>query len=74
MNIPDNLDAFNAYDSRMADLESDMIRNSPHCCICGEPILDEMALCDNGEWCCNNPDCEAEFLQSIKEYFLKFTD
>ena len=52
--VPDNYDAYEAYEREIARQE----RHLPICCMCEEHIWQEDAVYINGEWYC--PQCIKE--------------
>ena len=41
----------------------------PHCCCCGEPIVQEKAICIDGDWYCI--ECELDAWDAIRDNFLE---
>lgn len=48
------------------------LANLPACCICGEPIQQEKAICYNDKWVCE--EHEWDFWQNIRDDFLEGTE
>jgi len=67
MFIPDNYTAFEVHDARCAAYA----KRLPVCCSCGETIFAEHACCVDGDWYCSDAGCESDFLEAVKEQFMK---
>lgn len=61
MKIPDNLDAFNAWEDEITS----RYRNREICVCCGERIKSEYAYDINGLYC---QGCFDEYVSNIREY------
>lgn len=46
------------------------LRHRPVCSVCGEPICADRAIYYEDYWCCDDPDCQEQLWQCIKEDFL----
>ena len=64
---PDNYDAFAMHD---AEQEREL-RKLPVCCCCKEHIQQEKAVCIEGDWYCEDDDCEVAAWKRIRKEYLE---
>lgn len=67
MGIPDNYDLWEAHDRE----QEEWLQSLPKCHHCGEPIQQEKAVCIDGDWYCEEKECEEEAWKRIRSEYLE---
>jgi len=63
MYIRDSYDEFVLHEAEQAE----KLKGRPICCHCEEPIVEDVAICYNGDWYCS--DCEDKFYDVIRREY-----
>jgi hypothetical protein len=63
MQMPDNYDLWVRHDAEQAR----WLEKRPVCCCCGEPIQEEKAFRYEGEWFCQEAECEKTLMEEVWE-------
>ena len=67
MGIPDNYSLWEAYDREQAR----QLDNLPKCKCCDEPIQTEKAVCVDGDYYCEDAECEKKAWERIRKEYLE---
>ena len=67
MYIPDNYDLWEAHDRE----QEARLQELPICKCCGFHIQQEKAICIDGDWYCEDEDCEFEAWKRIRKDYLE---
>lgn len=65
--LPDNLDLFEAHDRE----QEEQLERLPKCKCCGYPIQQEKAVCIDGDYYCEDEECEKEAWARIRKEYLE---
>ena len=67
MYIPDNYDLWEAHDRE----QEAKLQELPVCKCCGFAIQQEKAICIEGDWYCEDEECEFEAWKRIRKDYLE---
>jgi formylmethanofuran dehydrogenase subunit E len=63
----DYLDLFNSHDANMERKYEEYVDERPKCECCGEPIMDDFAICIDDEWFCDSLFCKESAMEALWE-------